>query len=115
MTDKGTFVINGAERVVVSQLVRSPGVYFTAIDDPTTRRRLFYAKLIPNRGAWLEVETSNKDVISVKVDRKRKLPVTTLLRAIEFSSNDDIKALFTAIATEPEHQYMQTTLHRDPT
>ncbi len=70
MTDKGTFVINGAERVVVSQLVRSPGVYFTAVDDPTTGRRLFYGKLIPNRGAWLEFETSNKDVISVKVDRR---------------------------------------------
>src|SRR5204862_182897 len=115
MTDKGTFVINGAERVVVSQLVRSPGVYFTAVDDPTTGRRLFYAKLIPNRGAWLEFETSNKDVISVKVDRKRKLPVTTLLRAIEFSSNDEIKALFTAIDNDPEHQYVQSTLDRDPT
>jgi DNA-directed RNA polymerase subunit beta len=115
MTDKGTFVINGAERVVVSQLVRSPGVYFSGVDDPTTGRRLFYAKLIPNRGAWLEFETSNKDVISVKVDRKRKLPVTTLLRAIEFSSNEDIKALFNAIDNEPEHQYIQSTLDRDPT
>jgi len=83
MTDKGTFVINGAERVVVSQLVRSPGVYFTAVDDPTTGRRLFYAKLIPNRGAWLEFETSNKDVVSRKVDRMRKLPVTPLLRAVD--------------------------------
>ena len=115
MTDKGTFVINGAERVVVSQLVRSPGVYFTAVDDPTTGRRLFYAKLIPNRGAWLEFETSNKDVISVKVDRKRKLPVTTLLRAIGYSSNDEVKALFTAIDNDPEHQYTQSTLDRDPT
>src|SRR5205823_6116323 len=84
MTDKGTFVINGAERVVVSQLVRSPGVYFAAVDDATTGRRLFYGKLIPNRGAWLEFETSNKDVISVKVGRyqlNRKLgldqPMTT--------------------------------------
>ena len=115
MTDKGTFVINGAERVVVSQLVRSPGVYFTAVDDPTTGRRLFYAKLIPNRGAWLEFETSNKDVISVKVDRKRKLPVTTLLRAIGYSSNEEVKALFTAIDNDPEHQYVQSTLDRDPT
>ena len=60
MTKEGTFIINGAERVVVSQLVRSPGVYFTADDDPTTGRPLFAAKLIPNRGAWLEFETSNK-------------------------------------------------------
>jgi DNA-directed RNA polymerase subunit beta len=115
MTDKGTFVINGAERVVVSQLVRSPGVYFTAVDDPTTGRRLFYGKLIPNRGAWLEFETSNKDVMSVKVDRKRKLPVTTLLRAVGYSSNEEIKALFTAIDVDVEHQYIQSTLDRDPT
>ncbi len=115
MTDKGTFVINGAERVVVSQLVRSPGVYFTAVDDPTTGRRLFYAKLIPNRGAWLEFETSNKDVISVKVDRKRKLTVTTLLRAIGYSSNEEIAQLFTSVDNNPEHQYIQSTLERDPT
>ena len=82
MTKEGTFIINGAERVVVSQLVRSPGVYFTAEDDPTTGRPLFAAKLIPNRGAWLEFETSNKDILSVKIDRKRKIPITTLLRAM---------------------------------
>src|SRR5438045_126577 len=113
MTDKGTFVINGAERVVVSQLVRSPGVYFTAVDDPTTGRRLFYGKLIPNRGAWLEFETSNKDVISVKVDRKRKLTVTTLLRAIGYSSNEEIAALFTNLDADPEHQYIASTLEKD--
>src|SRR5918911_2283913 len=113
MTDKGTFVINGAERVVVSQLVRSPGVYFTAVDDPTTGRQLFYAKLIPYRGAWLEFETSNKDVISVKVDRKRKLTVTTLLRAVareenellKSGSTEEIGSLFAHIDNSPEHQY----------
>src|SRR6058998_1649783 len=83
MTEKGTFIINGAERVVVSQLVRSPGVYLTLEHDNTSGRYLCYAKLIPNRGAWLEFETSNKGVISVKVDRKRKIPITTLLRAID--------------------------------
>ena len=83
MTEKGTFIINGAERVVVSQLVRSPGVYLTLERDATSGRDLCYAKLIPNRGAWLEFETSNRDVVSVKVDRKRKIPVTTLLRAID--------------------------------
>src|SRR6266487_56697 len=82
MTDEGTFIVNGTERVVVSQLVRSPGVYFTAAAVPNTGRKLFGAKLIPNRGAWLEFETSNKDVMSVKVDRKRKIPVTILLRAV---------------------------------
>jgi len=116
MTDKGTFVINGAERVVVSQLVRSPGVYFTAVDDPTTGRRLFYGKLIPNRGAWLEFETSNKDVVSVKVDRKRKLPVTTLLRAIEAAESDEeMRALFTSVDLDPEHQYVAQTLDRETT
>ncbi len=83
MTEKGTFIINGAERVVVSQLVRSPGVYLTLERDPTSGRDLCYAKLIPNRGAWLEFETSNKSVVSVKVDRKRKIPITTLMRAID--------------------------------
>ncbi|HET8945214.1 MAG TPA: DNA-directed RNA polymerase subunit beta, partial [Dehalococcoidia bacterium] len=83
MTEKGTFIINGAERVVVSQLVRSPGVYLTKEHDNTSGRFLCYAKLIPNRGAWLEFETSNKDVVAVKVDRKRKIPVTTLIRAID--------------------------------
>src|SRR5438128_8083088 len=115
MTDKGTFVINGAERVVVSQLVRSPGVYFTAVDDPTTGRRLFYAKLIPNRGAWLEFETSNKDVVSVKVDRKRKLTVTTLLRAIGHSSKDEICVVLSSADADPEHSYIASTLDRDPT
>src|SRR5947208_11014709 len=83
MTSNGTFIINGAERVVVSQLVRSPGVYFTVDIDATSGRELAGAKLIPNRGAWLEFETSNKDIVSVKVDRKRKIPITTLLRAID--------------------------------
>jgi len=83
MTDKGTFIINGAERVVVSQLVRSPGVYYTLDTDAASGRPLCYAKLIPNRGAWLEFETSNRNVVSVKVDRKRKIPVSNLVRAID--------------------------------
>ena len=83
MTETGTFIINGAERVVVSQLVRSPGVYFGANIDPATGRTLCTAKLIPSRGAWLEFETSNRDILTVKVDRKRKIPVTTLLRALD--------------------------------
>src|SRR5881296_3465099 len=83
MTAMGTFIINGAERVVVSQLVRSPGVYLTLERDATSGRDLCYGKLIPNRGAWLEFETSNRDVVAVKVDRKRKIPITTLVRAID--------------------------------
>ena len=82
MTDQGTFIINGAERVVVSQLVRSPGVYYTAVEDPATGRHLYSAKVIPNRGAWLEFETTAATCqLYVKVDRKRKLEATKLLRA----------------------------------
>ena len=90
MTDQGTFVINGAERVVVSQLVRSPGVYYSELEDPASGRMLFSAKVIPNRGAWLEFETNNKDQLWVKVDRKRKIAATTLLRAVGYETNDEI-------------------------
>ena len=92
MTDQGTFVINGAERVVVSQLVRSPGVYYSEVEDPASGRMLFSAKVIPNRGAWLEFETNNKDQLWVKVDRKRKIAATTLLRAVGYEQNDEISA-----------------------
>jgi len=94
MTPNGTFIINGAERVVVSQLVRSPGVYFTLEEDPASGRDLCFGKLIPNRGAWLEFETSSKDVLSVKVDRKRKLPITTLLRASGLGTDERILEAF---------------------
>ena len=93
MTESATFIINGSERVVVSQLIRSPGVYFTDEPDRTTGRDLAGAKLIPSRGAWLEFETSKRDIISVKVDRKRKLPVTILLRAAGFGTDDEIREL----------------------
>jgi DNA-directed RNA polymerase subunit beta len=79
MTERGTFIINGVERVVVSQLIRSPGVFFTM--DYQKGKKLFGAKIIPNRGAWLEIETDVDGVFSVKIDRKRKLPVTTLFKA----------------------------------
>ena len=115
MTTEGTFIVNGTERVVVSQLVRSPGVYFTAAEDRTTGRLLYAAKLIPNRGAWLEIETSSKDVLTVKIDRKRKVPVTTLVRALGYASNDDIKSFFAAQDIDPEHQYVAATLEKDPT
>ena len=122
MTPTGTFIINGAERVVVSQLVRSPGVYFTKEKDPTTGRGLAYAKVIPNRGAWLEFETSNRDVISVKVDRKRKIPVTTLLRAIDqmegtrdadLGTAERILTWFEDVDTNPDHRYIPTTIDRE--
>ena len=97
MTERGTFIINGAERVVVSQLVRSPGVYYTATQDKDTGRNLFSAKVIPNRGAWLEFETSSKNQLYVKVDRKRKLEATKLLRAVGYESNEEMIDLFKSI------------------
>jgi DNA-directed RNA polymerase subunit beta len=115
MTDQGTFIINGAERVVVSQLVRSPGVYYSATEDPTSGRTLFSAKVIPNRGAWLEFETSNKDLLSVKVDRKRKIAATTLLRAVGFETNEEIAGLFANVDTDPDHPYVSSTLDKDLT
>jgi DNA-directed RNA polymerase subunit beta len=123
MTDQGTFIINGAERVVVSQLVRSPGVYFTVEEDPTSGRDLCMGKLIPSRGAWLEFETSSRDVMSVKVDRKRKIPVTTLLRALprvvpEFTAvakgtDAEILALFQGVDEGTDHRFVQSTLDKD--
>ncbi len=110
MTEKGTFIYNGAERVVVSQLVRSPGAYFTADIDSATGRRLFAAKLIPNRGAWLEFDTSAKNIISVKVDRKRKIPVTTLLRALGWGTDEEIYELFSDVDTNAEHRYIDSTI-----
>ncbi len=120
MTDRGTFIINGAERVVVSQLVRSPGVYFTATEDPKTGRRLYGAKLIPIRGAWLEFETSNRNLITVKIDRRRKIPVTALLRAShpELGTDEALFRLFAHVDTDPDHPFVASTIgestRRDP-
>src|SRR6266851_5496688 len=113
MTEEGTFIINGTERVVVSQLVRSPGIYFTSAEDRASGRMLYAAKLIPNRGAWLEIETSGKDVLTVKIDRKRKIPVTTLVRALGYGSNNEIKALFADVDNNAEHKFIQSTLEKD--
>ena len=120
MTDRGTFIINGAERVVVSQLLRSPGVYFTVTEDAKTGRRLYGAKLIPNRGAWLEFETSNRDLITVKIDRRRKISVTTLLRAShpELGTDEALHRLFSHVDTDPDHPFVASTIgestRRDP-
>jgi DNA-directed RNA polymerase subunit beta len=112
MTDRGTFVINGIERVVVSQLVRSSGVFFT---QELFRGRHYYgAKIIPNRGAWLEMETDQSNVIWVKIDRKRKAPVTALLRAFGISTNDEIKKIFAGAETHPSIRFIDATLEKDP-
>ncbi|HWQ99994.1 MAG TPA: DNA-directed RNA polymerase subunit beta [Candidatus Methylomirabilis sp.] len=111
MTDRGTFVINGIERVVVSQLVRSAGAFFTA--EVVRGRRHYGAKLIPNRGAWLEFETDANNVIWVKIDRKRKVAATSLLRAFGISTDDDIKPLFTDVDTHPLNHYIEATIAKD--
>lgn len=111
MTDRGTFIVNGTERVVVSQLIRSAGVFFTA--DKTPARNYYGAKLIPGRGAWLEFETSTTGVIYVKIDRRRKLPVTALLRALSHNKSSEIKELFADVDTG-DVKYIETTLDKDP-
>src|SRR3954453_5711441 len=114
MTEQGTFIINGAERVVVSQLVRSPGVYYTAVEDPATGRNFYSAKVIPNRGAWLEFETAARHLLYVKVDRKRKLEATKLLRAVGYESNEEMIGLFSKVDTG-DVPYIASTLEKDST
>jgi len=109
MTEKGTFIINGTERVVVSQLVRSPGVYFDQELDKTSDRALYLAKIIPNRGAWLEFEMDKSDVITVRIDRKRKQSVTVLLKALGFGQDQEIVQLFENASA------IQKTLEKDYT
>ena len=110
MTDRGTFIVNGTERVIVSQLIRSAGVFFTA--DKTPTRNYYGAKVIPGRGAWLEFETATNGAIYVKIDRRRKVPVTTLLRALGYSKMSEIKSLFEDIDTG-DCKYIEATLEKD--
>ncbi len=112
MTERGTFIVNGTERVVVSQLIRSAGVFFTA--DTAAGRNYYGAKLIPGRGAWLEFETASNGAIYVKIDRRRKLPVTTLLRALGYSKTSEIKSLFADVDTG-DVKYIEATLEKDTT
>jgi DNA-directed RNA polymerase subunit beta len=127
MTDKGTFIINGTERVVVSQLIRSPGVYFEAPVDRATGRRLAMAKLIPDRGAWMEFETRNKDFIILKFNRKRTVPITIFLRAlaavddllpgdspIKNGTDEELIALFHDIDNNPDRPFIAKTIGQEP-
>ncbi len=112
MTPRGTFVINGVERVVVSQLVKSPGVFFSG--EAARGRNWYGAKIIPNRGAWLELDTDINGVLSVKIDRKRRIPITALMRVFGLQSDEEILASFADVDTNPDMRYMQTTLDKDP-
>ncbi len=114
MTNKGTFVISGAERVIVNQLIRSPGIYFSTQEEPITGRELCSAKLIPEHGTWLEFETSSRDIISTKVNGKRKIPIATLLRAMGYETDNQILELFSDVDVLPEHIFIQSTIDKDP-
>jgi len=127
MTENGTFIINGTERVVVSQLIRSPGVYFEAEEERTSGRQMSSAKLIPDRGAWMEFETRKSDYITIKFNRKRTVPVTILLRAlaavndglpesaIKEGTDEEILALFQDVDNNPDHLFIPATLRQEPT
>ncbi len=127
MTDKGTFIINGTERVVVSQLIRSPGVYFEAPTDRATGRPLAMAKLIPDRGAWMEFETRKSDYIILKFNRKRTVPITVFLRALAAvddgnsgdkiltsGTDEELLALFQDVDNNPERMFIASTLRQEP-
>ncbi len=130
MTENGTFIINGTERVVVSQLIRSPGVYFAVTEDRTTGRRLATAKMIPDRGAWMEFETRKSDYITLKFNRKRTVPVTILLRALAAvddgmtynkdvplpreGTDEELLALYAASDTDTNHEYILNTIKQEP-
>ena len=127
MTEKGTFIINGTERVVVSQLIRSPGVYFEAAVDRPTGRRLAIAKLIPDRGAWMEFETRKSDYLTLRFNRKRTVPVTIFLRALaavddgmpdsplKTGSDEELISLFADVDNNPDRPFITSTLAQEPT
>ena len=126
MTEKGTFIINGTERVVVSQLIRSPGVYFEAPVDRSTGRPLSMAKLIPDRGAWMEFETRKSDYITLRFNRKRTVPITIFLRALAAVSDglpdspltqgtdEELLNLFGDVDNNPDRMFIASTLYQEP-
>ena len=112
MTERGTFIINGVERVVISQLIRSPGAFFTA--KTFKGKTSFGAKIIPSRGSWLEFETEPNGFIGIKIDRRRKVAATTILRAFGVDSDEKIKQLLQDVDTNPDIKYVDETISRDP-
>lgn len=114
MTEQGTFIINGVERVIVNQLIRSEGVLFTGETSSVTGQLLGGAKILPQHGAWLEFTTSRRGVISVRIDRRRKLSVTTLLRVFGLETDEDILDAFAEVETDPEINYTEKSLAKDP-
>jgi len=115
MLEKGSFIINGIERAVVNQLVRAPGAYYSGEIDPSTGKRLYSCEIRPLRGSWLEFAITKNDVITVKIDRRRKFPVTTFLRAIGYSSNEEIWKLFDGVKDENHKKLLENTFAKDTT
>jgi DNA-directed RNA polymerase subunit beta len=115
MTSAGTFIINGIERAVVTQLVRSPGIFFSGDVDPSTGKMLYQAELRPLRGSWIEFNVSKRDVITVKIDRRRKLPVTVLLRAMGYGTDEELFKLFDDLVTKDGVDYLRNSIEKDTT
>jgi DNA-directed RNA polymerase subunit beta len=115
MTERGTFIISGVERTIVNQLIRSEGVLFDGEYSPVTGQFLAGAKILPRSGVWLEFETSRTGVLSLRIDRKRKITATTLLRIFGLENDDEIKGAFTPVETNPEINYIESTISKDPT
>ena len=115
MTPNGTFIINGVERAVVNQLVRSPGIFFSGEVDPSSGRTLYKSELRPMRGSWIEMNIGRNDVMTIKIDRHRKIPVTVLLRATGVGDDDALIALFSDVDKNPDHAFLRATLEKDTT
>ncbi|MBI3282674.1 DNA-directed RNA polymerase subunit beta [Candidatus Curtissbacteria bacterium] len=115
MLDKGSFIINGIERAVVNQLVRAPGAYYSAEIDPSTGKMLYSCEIRPLLGSWLEFAITKNDLITVKIDRRRKFPVTTFLRALGFSASEEILKLFEFVRDEEHRKLLDNTFTKDPT
>ncbi len=115
MTSRGTFIVNGVERVVINQIVRSPGAYFSGQLDTSSGRILYKAEMRPLRGSWLEFEVDKNDVIAARIDRRRKVAATVILRAMGVETDEEIKELYNEVDSDEQHKYISSTLEKDPT
>src|SRR3989344_6425140 len=113
MTSRGTFIINGVERVVINQIVRSPGVYFSSELDTSSGRMLYGAEVRPLRGSWLEFEVDRNDVIAARIDRRRKVSATSILRAMGIESDAELLEIFKKVDTDAQHKYASATIDKD--
>jgi len=115
MTERGTFIINGVERCVINQVVRSPGIYFSGDLDVSSGRMLYKAEVRPMRGSWLEFEVGKNDIIAARIDRRRKVVATVFLRALGVGGEEEIKSLFKEVDKDDQHRFIEATLEKDPT